>query len=178
MGNTEGRDRQCQTSAGCFQLDVAARGSVGIWCARARQGQGHWKRDCRHNEANLKPKDKSKGKEGKDKNSANTQQQANKGKKSVKCWNAQVHVAKDCPKKKHSLSAVGSQAPASSGAAGETTLIGFFLNAEEEAEPNSPESKTAGVLVTGTDSGAARSVVPAGERFLVTPSTATARLVA
>ena len=88
----------------------------------------------------------------------------------MKCWNAQVHVAEDCPKKKRSLSTVGSQAPASSGAAGETTLIGFL-------ELNSPESKAAGVLVTGTDSGAARSVVPTGERFLVTPSTATARLV-
>ena len=34
---------------------------------------------------------------------------------------------------------------------------------EEEAELNSFESKIAGVLVTGIDSGAARSVVPAGE---------------
>ena len=39
-----------------------------------------------------------------------------------------------------------------------------FLNAfEEEAELNSFESKIAGVLVTGIDSGAARLVVPAGE---------------
>ena len=41
---------------------------------------------------------------------------------------------------------------------------GFFLNAfEEETELNSFESKVASVLVTGIDSGAARSVVPAGE---------------
>ena len=47
---------------------------------------------------------------------------------------------------------------------GETTLNGFFLTTvEEEAELHSFESKTAGVLVTGTDSGAARSVVPACE---------------
>ena len=43
-------------------------------------------------------------------------------------------------------------------------LSGFFLNAlEEETELNSFESKLAGVLVFGIDSGAARSVVPAGE---------------
>ena len=99
---------------------------------------GHWKRGCWYNEANLKPKDKSKGKEGKGKSSANTQQQAHKDKKSVKYWNcnAQGHVAKDCPKKSKSLSAVESRAPPSSGATGETTtLSGFFLNAfEEEAE--------------------------------------------
>ena len=54
--------------------------------------------------------------------------------------------------------------PSSPGATGETTLSGFFLNAfEEEAELNTFESKVAGVLVTGIDSGAARSVVPAGE---------------
>ena len=101
----------------------------------------------------------------KDKTSTNTQQQSNKDKKSVKCWNcnAQGHVAKDCPKKKQSLSAVESQEqpPSSSGATGETTLSGSFLDAwEEEAELNSFESKIAGVLVTGIDSGAARSVVP------------------
>ena len=109
--------------------------------------------------------DKSKGKDGKDKTSTNTQQQSNKDKKSVKCWNcnAQGHVAKDCLKKKQSLSAVESQEqpPSSSGATGETTLSGSFLDAcEEEAELNSFESKIAGVLVTGIDSGAARSVVP------------------
>ena len=50
------------------------------------------------------------------------------------------------------------------GATGETTLSGFFLSAfEEEAELNSFESKIAGVLVTGIDSGDARLVVPAGE---------------
>ena len=75
-------------------------------------------------------------------------------------------VAKDCPKNEQSLSAVESQAPSSVGdsATGETTLSGFFLIAvEEEAELNSFESRTAGVLVNGVDSGAARSVVPAGE---------------
>ena len=52
----------------------------------------------------------------------------------------------------------------SSSAAGETTLSSFFLKAfEEEAELNCFESKIAGVLVTGIDSGAARSVVSAGE---------------
>ena len=102
-----------------------------------------------------KPKDKSQGKDGKD------------NKKSVMCWdcNAQGHVAKDSPKKKESLSAVESQEQrsSSSDAAGETTLSGFFLNALEESELNSFESKIAGVLVTGIDSGAARSVVLAGE---------------
>ena len=60
-----------------------------------------------------------------------------------------------------------SQAPSSvgdSGAICETTLSGFFLIAvDEEAEFNSFESRTAGVLVNGVDSGAERSVVPAGE---------------
>ena len=73
--------------------------------------------------------------------------------------------SKDCPKKKQSLSAVESQEqPSSFGATSEMTLSGFFLNAfEEEAELNSFESKIAGVLVIGIDSGAARSVVLAGE---------------
>ena len=106
---------------------------------------------------------------GKGKCSGSAQQQSGKDKKGVKCWNcnAQGHVAKDCPKKKQSLSAVQSLAPSSvaaSGATGETTLNGFFLDAfEEEAELNSFESRTMGVLVTGTDSCAARSVVPARE---------------
>ena len=53
---------------------------------------------------------------------------------------------------------------AASGATGETTLSGFFLTAfEGEAELNSFQSQNAGVLVTGIDSGAARSVVHAGE---------------
>ena len=76
----------------------------------------------------------------------------------MKCWNcnAHRHVAKDCPKKKQSLSA--------GGATGDTTLSGFFLSAfEEQAEPNSFESKTADVLVTGIDSVAAISLVPTGE---------------
>ena len=93
-------------------------------------------------------------------------QQANKDKKSAKCWNcnAQGHVAKDCPKKKRSSSAVESEAPPSPGATGEMTSSGFILNSfEEEAELNSFESKTSGVLVIGIDSGAARSVVPTGE---------------
>ena len=133
---------------------------------------GDWKKDCWYNipggwEETNKPEDKSKGKDGKDKTSTNTQQQANKDKKSVKCWNCndQGHVAKDCLKKKGSLSAVESQEQpsSSSGATGETTFSGFFLNAlEEEAELNIFESKIEGVLTTGLDSGAARSVVPAG----------------
>ena len=46
---------------------------------------GHWKRDCWHNEANLKSK--GKGKDDKGKSSAGTQQQpSGKGKKGVKCW--------------------------------------------------------------------------------------------
>ena len=119
---------------------------------------GHWKKDCWYNirngwdEAN---------KDGKDKTSTNTQQQSNKDKKSVKCRNctAQGHVAKDCPKKKDSLSAVESQEQP-----GGTTLSGFCLNAfQEEAELNSFESKIQGVLVTSIDSGAARSVVLTGE---------------
>ena len=69
------------------------------------------------------------------------------------------------PKKKHSLSAVESQEhPSPSGATGETSLSGFFLNVlEKEAELNCFETKIAGVLVTGIDSGAARSEVLAGE---------------
>ena len=60
------------------------------------------------------------------------------------------------------MSAAESQEQPSSGATGETTLCGFFCF-EEEAELNSFESKIAGVLVIGIDSGAARSVVLAGE---------------
>ena len=71
----------------------------------------HWKKDFWYNiqgvwdEAN---KPKSNGKDGKDKTPANTQQQANKDKKSAKCWNCNGtgHFSKDCPKKKRSLSAV------------------------------------------------------------------------
>ena len=87
----------------------------------------------------------------------------------MKCWNcnAQGHVAKDRSKKKPSLSPVESQAPSSvvtPCVTGETTLSGFFLAAfEEEAELNRLESRTAGVLVTGIDSGTARSVVLAGD---------------
>ena len=52
---------------------------------------GRWKKDCWCNisggweETNM-PKDKSKGKDGEDKTSTNTQQQSNKDKKNVKCW--------------------------------------------------------------------------------------------
>ena len=92
----------------------------------------------------------------------------NKDKKSAKCWNCNCteHYSKNCPKKKQSLAVVESQeqSSSSSGATGETTLSGFFLSAfEEETELNSFESTLAGVLVTGIDSGTARSVVPAGE---------------
>ena len=55
---------------------------------------GHWKKDCWYNipggwEDMNKRKDKSKGKDGKDKTPANNQQQSNKDKKSAKCWNLQ-----------------------------------------------------------------------------------------
>ena len=76
---------------------------------------GHWKKDCWYNilggwDETNKPKDKSKGSDGKDKTSTNTQQQSNKDKKNVKGWNCngQGHYSKDCPKKKQTLSAVGS----------------------------------------------------------------------
>ena len=53
---------------------------------------GHWKKDCWYNIPggwkDKQPKDKSKGKDGKDKTPANNQQQANKDKKSAKCWTA------------------------------------------------------------------------------------------
>ena len=77
---------------------------------------------------------------------ANNKQQANKDKKSAKCWNCNGtgHYSEDFPKKKQSLSAVeGQEQPSSSyGVTGETKLSGFFLNAfEEETELNSFESK-------------------------------------
>ena len=143
---------------------------------------GHLKKDCWCNipgdwEDN-KPKDKSKGKDGKDKTPANNPQQANKDKKNVRCWNCngQRHYSKDCPKKKQSLSAVESQElpSSSSGATGETTLSGFFLTAfEEQVELNSIELKTVGVLVTGIDSGAAVLLA----RFLAILWRRTAKLV-
>ena len=115
-----------------------------------------------------KPKSKKKGKDGTDKTLANnTQQQSNQDKKNVKCWNCngQGHYSKDCPQKQQSLSEESQERPSSSsGATGETTLSGSFLNAfEQEAKLNSLEPKTAGVLVTGIDRCTARSVVPAGE---------------
>ena len=58
-------------------------------------------------------------------------------------------------------------------------MSSFFLNAfEEEAELNSLEPKTAGVLVIGIDSGAARSVVLAGEipGYLVEKDSETGRV--
>ena len=64
---------------------------------------GHWKKDCWYNipgwEETNKPKDKSKGKDGKDETPANNQQQSNKDKKSVKCrnCNGKGHYSKDCP---------------------------------------------------------------------------------
>ena len=97
---------------------------------------------------------KSTDKDGKDKTPANNQQQSNRDKNSVKCWNCNGtgHYSKDCPKNTQSLSAVVChEQPSSSGATGETTLSGFFLNAfEEEAELNSFESKISGVLVAST----------------------------
>ena len=127
---------------------------------------GHWKKDCWYNisggwEETNKPKDKSKGKDGKDKTPANNQQQSNKDKKSAKCWNLQRYGTLFQRLSEQEAVLVGR------GKSGATiilwTLSGFFLNAfEEEAElNNSFESKIVGVFVTGIDSGAARSVVPA-----------------
>ena len=92
-----------------------------------------------------------------------------KGKKGVKCWNcnSQGHTAKDCPKMKQSSSAVENptKSPSvTSYATGETSLSAFYLTSNEKrTELNSFESKSSTVLVTGIDSGAARSVVPVGK---------------
>ena len=51
-----------------------------------------------------------------------------------------------------------------SGATGEAMLSGFYVTShEKQAELNSFESKSATILVTGIDSGAARSVIPVGK---------------
>ena len=117
-----------------------------------------------------KPKGKNKGKDGKDKTPANNQQQANKDRQE-ECEVLELQrsetLLRRLSKVETELVGCGESRITviiSSGATGETPLSGFFLTAfEEEAELNSLEPKTVGVLVTGIDSGAARSVVPAGE---------------
>ena len=70
--------------------------------------------------------------------------------------------AKDCPKKKQNLSGV--ENPTQSSLTGETTLSDFHLTSHEKRTMlNNFESKSSTFLVTGIDSGAARSVVPVGK---------------
>ena len=196
MCGVESRDRQFAASSTPQQVDLSACGTQELDSFQKGKSRGkrkdkykpkdnlpttpcpicgkvgNLKKECWYNipdgwdEAN-KTKDKSKGKDGKDKISTNTQQQSNNDKKNVKFWNCngQGHYSKDCPKKKQSLSVLESQEQASSsGAFGETTLSGFFLFVfEKESDLNSFESKIAGVLVIGIDSVVARSVVVVGE---------------
>ena len=157
VGDSESRDRQCQTRTSCGQLDTTTDGSVGVWHARARllperqvarqrqrKGQGQSQGQCSDDampdlwqgwslEERLlvqHPKRTSPRTRARAKMTTNTQQQPNKDKNSVKCWhcNGTGHYSKDCPKKKQSWSAVESQEqPSSSGATGETTVEWFLL---------------------------------------------------
>ena len=132
---------------------------------------GHLKKNCWYNipggwkETN-KPKDKSKGKDGKDRTSANTPQQSNKNKNNVGCWNCngQGHFSKHCPKKKQSLSPMESQEqPSSILWCGWRDNVEWFLleclRERGRAEPLQIQDRGC----HGDLLGAARSVVLAGE---------------
>ena len=105
---------------------------------------GHLKKDCWYNIPggweDYKPKDKSKGhrREGQD-----PCQQPAAGEQKQEC--AGIATARDTVVRRRTCRLWREEPSSSSGATGETTLSGFFLDA------------------FGIDSGAARSAVPAGE---------------